>query len=275
MPNIQEITELSAPALEVFARLTETQLRSRLEPEKGIFIAESPKVIARALDAGCEPVSFLMERRHIGGQARGLLARCERVPVYTADESLLASLTGYRLTRGVLCAMRRPRLPGVEELCRDARRVAVLENIVDATNVGAIFRSAAALNMDAVLATPSCCDPLNRRAVRVSMGTVFQIPWTRIGDTPADWPQPGVDRLRALGFRIAAMALNEEAVPLGDPRLAAEEKLAVVLGTEGDGLAPCTVAASDYTVRIPMSHGVDSLNVAAASAVAFWQLGAR
>ena len=275
MPNIQEITELSAPALEVFARLTETQLRSRLEPEKGIFIAESPKVIARALDAGCEPVSFLMGRRHIGGQARGLLARCERVPVYTADESLLASLTGYRLTRGVLCAMRRPRLPGVEELCRDARRVAVLENIVDATNVGAIFRSAAALNMDAVLATPSCCDPLNRRAVRVSMGTVFQIPWTRIGDTPADWPQPGVDRLRALGFRIAAMALNEEAVPLGDPRLAAEEKLAVVLGTEGDGLAPCTVAASDYTVRIPMSHGVDSLNVAAASAVAFWQLGAR
>lgn len=275
MPNIQEITELSAPALEVFARLTETQLRSRLEPEKGIFIAESPKVIARALDAGCEPVSFLMERRHISGQARGLLARCERVPVYTADESLLASLTGYRLTRGVLCAMRRPRLPSVEELCRDARRVAVLENIVDATNVGAIFRSAAALNMDAVLATPSCCDPLNRRAVRVSMGTVFQIPWTRIGDTPADWPQPGVDRLRALGFRIAAMALNEEAVPLGDPRLAAEGKLAVVLGTEGDGLAPCTVAASDYTVRIPMSHGVDSLNVAAASAVAFWQLGAR
>ena len=275
MPNIQEITELSAPALEVFARLTETQLRSRLEPEKGIFIAESPKVIARALDAGCEPVSFLMERRHISGQARGLLARCERVPVYTADESLLASLTGYRLTRGVLCAMRRPRLPGVEELCRDARRVAVLENIVDATNVGAIFRSAAALNMDAVLATPSCCDPLNRRAVRVSMGTVFQIPWTRIGDTPADWPQPGVDRLRALGFGIAAMALNAEAVPLGVPRLAAEEKLAVVLGTEGDGLAPCTVAACDYTVRIPMSHGVDSLNVAAASAVAFWQLGAR
>lgn len=275
MPNIQEITDFSSPALEVFARLTETQLRNRLEPEKGIFIAESPKVIARALDAGYEPVSFLMERRHIEGQARGLLVRCGHVPVYTADGSLLAGLTGYRLTRGVLCAMRRPRLPGVEELCGDARRVAVLENIVDATNVGAIFRSAAALNMDAVLVTPSCCDPLNRRAVRVSMGTVFQIPWTRIGSEPADWPRPGVERLRGLGFRIAAMALSEEALSLDDPRLPAEEKLAVVLGTEGDGLAPSTVAASDYTVRIPMSHGVDSLNVAAASAVAFWQLRAR
>ena len=275
MPNIIEITDFAQPELDVFARLTEAQLRNRLEPEKGVFIAESPKVIARALDAGYEPVSLLMERKHIDGQARDIIARCGDIPAYTGDGALLAGLTGYQLTRGVLCAMRRPRLPSVEELCAGARRVAVLEGIVDPTNVGAIFRSAAALNMDAVLVTPTCCDPLYRRAARVSMGTVFQIPWTRIGSAPADWPQPGIDRLRALGFRTAAMALSDTAVSIADPQLCAEEKLAIVLGTEGDGLATHTIASCDYTVCIPMSHGVDSLNVAAASAVAFWQLGAR
>ena len=275
MPNIIEITDPAAPELDVFARLTEAQLRSRAEPSKGIFIAESPKVIGRALDAGYEPVSLLMERRHSGGQGREIIARCGSVPVYTADREALAGLTGYELTRGVLCAMRRPSLPSVEELCADARRVAVLEGIVDHTNVGAIFRSAAALNMDAVLVTPTCCDPLYRRAVRVSMGTVFQVPWTRIGETPADWPGPGLARLRALGFKTAAMALSDDSVPIDDPRLMGEERLAIVLGTEGDGLAERTIAACDYTVRIPMAHGVDSLNVAAASAVAFWQLRAR
>ena len=275
MPNIIEITDFAQPELDVFARLTEAQLRNRLEPEKGVFIAESPKVSARALDAGYEPVSLLMERKHIDGQARDIIARCGDIPVYTGDGDLLAGLTGYQLTRGVLCAMRRPRLPSVEELCAGARRVAVLEGIVDPTNVGAIFRSAAALNMDAVLVTPTCCDPLYRRAARVSMGTVFQIPWTRIGSAPGDWPQPGIDRLRALGFRTAAMALSDTAVSIADPQLCAEEKLAIVLGTEGDGLATRTIASCDYTVCIPMSHGVDSLNVAAASAVAFWQLGAR
>lgn len=275
MPNIIEVTDLTRPELDVFARLTEAQLRNRLEPEKGIFIAESPKVITRALDAGYEPLSLLMERRQIEGQARDVIDRCVGIPVYTADDDLLAGLTGYRLTRGVLCAMRRPRLPEVEELCAAARRVAVLEGIVDATNVGAIFRSAAALGMDAVLLTPTCCDPLCRRAARVSMGTVFQVPWARIGAEAGDWPQPGVTRLQGLGFKTAAMALSDTALSIEDPRLAAEPKLAVVLGTEGDGLAPRTIAACDYTVRIPMSHGVDSLNVAAASAVAFWQLRAR
>ena len=275
MADIIEITDPAAPELEVFARLTEAQLRSRVEPSKGVFIAESPKVIGRALDAGYEPVSLLMERRHIDGQGRDIIARCGGIPVYTADREVLAGLTGYELTRGVLCAMRRPALPGVEELCAGARRVAVLESIVDHTNVGAIFRSAAALNMDAVLVTPTCCDPLYRRAVRVSMGTVFQVPWTRIGSRPSDWPGPGLERLRALGFKTAAMALRDDSVSIDDPRLMAEEKLAIVLGTEGDGLAGDTIAACDYTVRIPMAHGVDSLNVAAASAVAFWQLRAR
>lgn len=275
MPNIIEVTDLTRPELDVFARLTEAQLRNRLEPEKGIFIAESPKVITRALDAGYEPLSLLMERRQIEGQARDVIDRCGGIPVYTADDDLLAGLTGYRLTKGVLCAMRRPRLPEVEELCAAARRVAVLEGIVDATNVGAIFRSAAALGMDAVLLTPTCCDPLCRRAARVSMGAVFQVPWTRIGAEAGDWPQPGVTRLQGLGFKTAAMALSDTALSIEGPRLAAEPKLAVVLGTEGDGLAPRTIAACDYTVRIPMSHGVDSLNVAAASAVAFWQLRTR
>ena len=275
MATIIEITDWALPELEVFAHLTEAQLRNRLEPEKGLFIAESPKVITCALDAGYESVSFLMEKKHIHGQASGIIGRCGDVPVFTAASDLLAELTGYRLTRGILCAMRRPPLPCVEDLCAGARRVAILENIVDATNIGAIFRSAAALHMDAVLVTPSCCDPLNRRAVRVSMGTVFQVPWTRIGNAPSAWPQPGIARLHRLGFQVAAMALNDKAISIEDPRLLAVEKLAIVLGTEGDGLAPRTIADCDYTVCIPMSHGVDSLNVAAASAVAFWQLRAR
>lgn len=275
MANIIVLNDFSAPTLDVYARLTEAQLRNRLEPDKGVFIAESPKVIGTALDAGCEPLSFLMERRHIEGDAAEILARCGDVPVYTAERELLAQLTGFTLTRGVLCAMRRPKQPSVEEVCRSARRVAVLEGIVDHTNVGAIFRSAAALGIDAVLVTPTCCDPLYRRAVRVSMGTVFQVPWARIGDEPADWPVQGIERLHALGFRTAAMALTDDSVSIEDAALAAEKKLAIVLGTEGDGLSPRTVAACDYTVKIPMAHGVDSLNVAAASAVAFWQLRAR
>ncbi len=273
MPNIVEITDFHAPELDPYARLTQNQLRCRLEPEKGIFIAESPKVISRALDAGYEPVSLLMERRQITGPAAEILTRCGDAPVYTADRELLAGLTGFELTRGVLCAFRRPAPRSAEELCKAARRVAVLEGIVDSTNVGAIFRSAAALNMDAVLINPSCCDPLCRRAVRVSMGTVFQVPWGQLGETPADWPGQGLARLRAMGFKTAAMALSDRSVPIDDEALAAEPKLAIVLGTEGDGLAHATIAACDYTVRIPMSHGVDSLNVAAASAVAFWQLG--
>ena len=273
MPNIVEITDFHAPELDPYARLTQNQLRCRLEPEKGIFIAESPKVISRALDAGYEPVSLLMERRQITGPAAEILTRCGDAPVYTADRELLAGLTGFELTRGVLCAFRRPAPRSAEELCKEARRVAVLEGIVDSTNVGAIFRSAAALNRDAVLINPSCCDPLCRRAVRVSMGTVFQVPWAQLGETPADWPGQGLARLRAMGFKTAAMALSDRSVPIDDEALAAEPKLAIVLGTEGDGLAHATIAACDYTVKIPMSHGVDSLNVAAASAVAFWQLG--
>lgn len=275
MANIIEVSDFSSSELDAYARLTEAQLRCRLEPEKGIFIAESPKVIERALDVGYEPVSLLMERKHIAGQGSRIIARCGEIPVYTADSGLLAALTGYRLTRGVLCAMHRPCLKSVEELCGSARRVAVLENIMDSTNVGAIFRSAAALGMDAVLITPSCCDPLCRRAARVSMGTVFQVPWTTIGSHPSQWPAQGLERLHSLGFKTAAMALCDTAVSIDDPRLMAEEKLAIVLGTEGDGLARDTVAGCDYTVRIPMSHDVDSLNVAAASAVAFWQLRAR
>ncbi len=273
MPNIIEITDFHAPELDPYARLTQNQLRNRLEPEKGIFIAESPKVIDRALDAGYKPVSLLMERKQITGPAAGILIRCGDAPVYTADREMLAELTGFELTRGVLCAFRRPAPRPVEELCKNARRVAVLEGIVDSTNVGAIFRSAAALNMDAVLINPSCCDPLCRRAVRVSMGTVFQVPWGQLGETPADWPEKGMDILHSLGFKTAAMALSDRSVSIDDEQLAKEPKLAIVLGTEGDGLAAGTIASCDYTVKIPMSHGVDSLNVAAASAVAFWQLG--
>ena len=273
MPNIIEITDFHAPELDPYARLTQNQLRNRLEPEKGIFIAESPKVIDRALDAGYKPVSLLMERKQITGPAAGILSRCGDAPVYTADREMLAELTGFELTRGVLCAFHRPAPRPVEELCKNARRVAVLEGIVDSTNVGAIFRSAAALNMDAVLINPSCCDPLCRRAVRVSMGTVFQVPWGQLGETPADWPEKGMDILHSLGFKTAAMALSDRSVSIDDEQLAKEPKLAIVLGTEGDGLAADTIASCDYTVKIPMSHGVDSLNVAAASAVAFWPLG--
>ena len=265
MPNIIEITDLSLPELDVYARLTQAQLRNRLEPEKGIFIAESPKVIDLALRSGCTPISFLMERKHIDGQAADLISRCD-VPVYTADRAVLASLTGYELTRGILCAMYRPALPAVSDICQNARRVAVLCGIVDSTNVGAIFRSAAALGMDAVLVTPDCCDPLCRRSVRVSMGTVFQTPWTVIDS---------IGTLQALGFKAAAMALTDRSVSIDDAALAREEKLAIVLGNEGNGLPQSVIDACDYTIRIPMAHGVDSLNVAAAGAVAFWQLSLR
>lgn len=269
MPNIIEITDFEAPELDVYARLTEGQLLNRHEPEKGLFIAESPKVVERALDAGYEPVSLLLERKHIEGQAHDVIARCGEIPVYTADFEVLTQLTGFQLTRGVLCAMRRRRLPDVEEVCSGAHRIAVLENIMNPTNIGAIFRSAAALNMDAVLLTPACSNPLYRRAIRVSMGTVFQIPWTYLRK------ESYIRFLQEMGFKTAAMALSDNAIRIDDSRLMAEEKLAVVLGTEGDGLASCTIADCDYTVRIPMSNGVDSLNVAAASAVAFWQLTAR
>lgn len=275
MPNIIEITDFSAPELDVYARLSEGQLLNRHEPEKGLFIAESPKVVLRALDAGCIPVSLLLERKHIEGEAREVVLRCKDIPVYTADFKVLTQLTGFQLTRGVLCAMRRPPLPDVEEICAGARRIAVLENVMNPTNVGAIFRSAAALNMDAVLLTPSCSNPLYRRAIRVSMGTVFQVPWTYLGKEISDWQEQGLGRLQKMGFKTAAMALSSHAVSIDDPALMAAEKLAVILGSEGDGLTPGTISGCDYTVCIPMSHGVDSLNVAAASAVAFWQLGKR
>lgn len=272
MSNIIRITDFNAPELDVFVRLTGAQLRNRLEPEKGIFIAESPTVIGVALDGGCQPISLLTDERLLGGAVADIMARCPDMPVYTADRELLTRLTGFELTRGALCAMRRPALPTVETLLENAHRVAVLEGVADSTNIGALFRSAAALGIDAVLVTPTCCDPLCRRAVRVSMGTVFLVPWTRIGETAAHWPHPGLDRLRALGFKTAAMALSDRSISIDDPALAAEDKLAIVLGTEGDGLAHGTIADCDYTVRIPMSHGVDSLNVAAAGAVAFWEL---
>ena len=275
MPNIIQITDLAAPELDIYARLTQAQLRNRLEPEKGVFIAESPKVISRALDAGLRPLSLLMEERQITGPARQILERCGQAPVYTAPREVLESLTGYTLTRGVLCAFPRPVLPDPAQLCKNATRIAVLEGVVDSTNIGAIFRSAAALGIDAVLTTPTCCDPLCRRAVRVSMGTLFQIPWTFLGTDASQWPQPGLERLKELGFQTAAMALDSTALSIEDPRLRAAEKLAILLGTEGDGLAPRTIAQCDFTVCIPMARGVDSLNVAAASAVAFWELRAR
>ena len=269
MASIIEIQNFSDPALDLYARLTENQLLNRADPENALFIAESPLVIGRALDAGCKPVSFLMERQHIEGKGREILARCcKDIPVYTAEESVLAQLTGFHLTRGMLCAMRRPKLPSVEEVCRSARRIVVLENVMNPTNIGAIFRSAAALGMDAVLLTCAGSDPLYRRASRVSMGNVFLIPWTYLPEE-GDWTQ----LLRSFGFRTVAMALRDDSVRLDDPRLAAEEKLAIVMGTEGDGLASTTIASCDYTVKIPMYHGVDSLNVAAASAVAFYELG--
>ena len=268
MANLIPITNFLAPELDPYARMTENQLVNREHPDEGLFIAESPKVIERALDADCVPVSLLLERKHIEGEARQIIARCGDIPVYTAELPVLTQLTGFPLTRGALCAMRRPKMRSIEEVCKNARRVAVLENVVNPTNVGAIFRSAAALGMDAVLLTPMCSDPLYRRALRVSMGTVFQVPWTYVDDA---WQE----RLHRLGFRTAAMALRDDSLCVDDARLRTANKLAMVLGTEGDGLADKTITSCDYTVRIPMQHGVDSLNVAAASAVAFWELRAR
>lgn len=268
MPNIIEITDLNDPDLSPYFRLTEAQLRNKRHPEQGIFIAESHKVIGHALDSDCEPLSFLMEHRQIEGISGTLLNRCPQIPVYTADRETLAGLTGYELTRGCLCAMRRPAPRSVEEVTKNARRIAVLDGIADAANVGAILRSAAALHMDAILLSPSCCDPLHRRAVRVSMGTVFQIPWARL---EKDWPE----QLHRLGIKTAALALTDRSVSVDDPALAAEDRLALVLGSEGDGLSDAVLSACDYTVKIPMSHGVDSLNVAAAAAVAFWELRIR
>lgn len=275
MSNIIKITDFEAPQLDIYARLSEVQLLHLYEPKEGIFIAESPKVIERAMDAGYEPISFLVEEKHIETQAKELLARCPDVPAYTAAYDVLVRLTGFALTRGMLCAMRRKPLPSVETVCEGARRIAILEDVVNPTNIGAIFRSAAALNMDAVLLTSACSDPLYRRAIRVSMGTVFQIPWTILKGAEAEWPQPAVKHLQQFGFKLAAMALRQDTVTMDDPRLLSEEKLAIVLGTEGDGLKEQTIASCDYTVKIPMAHGVDSLNVAAASAVAFWELGKK
>ena len=267
MLNLIEITDFNAPELDVYARLTEAQLLNRHCLKEGLFIAESPKVIGRALDAGYEPVSFLVEHRHLRGESKEVMERCGDIPVYTAEFDLLTQLTGYQLTRGMLCAMRRRELPTVAEICQKAKRVTVLEDVMNPTNLGAIFRSAAALGMDAVLLTPACSNPLYRRSARVSMGTVFQVPWTYL---PENW----LEQLQAMGFKTAAMALEDDSVSVDDPVLKAEEKLAIVLGTEGDGLAASTIAGCDYTVKIPMAHGVDSLNVAAASAVAFWELRA-
>lgn len=274
--NMIEITDFDAPELDVYARLTEAQLLNKDHPEDGLFIAESPKVISRALDGGYEPVSFLVEKKQVLEDAEtiAVLGKCGNVPVYTAEFEVLTKLTGFKLTRGMLCAMKRRRLPGLQEICNGCDRIAVLENVMNPTNVGAIFRSAAALHMDAVILTGGCSNPLYRRASRVSMGTVFQIPWTFVNNSVI-WPEEGMKILRELGFKTAAMALKEDSASIDDPELMKEDKLAVILGTEGDGLAPETIADCDYTVMIPMSHGVDSLNVAAASAVAFWQLGKR
>ena len=267
MPNIIEITDFNAPELDVYARLSENQLLHLHEPERGIFIAESPKVVERALNAGCVPISMLMEKKHITGEAAGLIMRCPGLPIYTAEFSILTQLTGFQLTRGVLCAMYRPKLPTIAEVCKDARRIAILENVMNPTNIGAIFRSAAALGIDAVLLTRSSCDPLNRRAVRVSMGSVFLVTWTWIDDIERD--------MHAAGFSTAAMALTDNSISIDNPLLKNLEKLAIIMGTEGDGLSSEVIAQTDYVVRIPMSHGVDSLNVAAAAAIAFWELRVR
>lgn len=263
---IIEVTSLSQPGVDIFSTLTEAQLRNRLEPHKGIFIAESPKVINVALNAGYEPVALLAEHRHLTGDAASIVSRCGDIPIYTGERHILAQLTGYTLTRGVLCAMRRPLLPTVEQVCRDARRVVVIDGVVDTTNVGAIFRSAAALGIDGVLLTTSSCDPLNRRAVRVSMGSVFLVPWT--------WIDAPLQSLNRLGLKTVAMALTHRSLPIDHPSLTAQPRLAIIMGTEGDGLPQATIDAADFVARIPMSHDVDSLNVAAASAVAFWQLRA-
>ena len=262
-----EITSLSQPGVDIFSTLTEAQLRNRLEPEKGLFVAESPKVISVALNAGYEPLALLCERKHITGDAADIIARCGDIPVYTGDRDLLAQLTGYTLTRGVLCAMRRRPLPSVEEVCRDARRIVIIDGVVDTTNIGAIFRSAAALGIDGVLITTNSCDPLNRRAIRVSMGSVFLLPWT--------WLDGPATTLHQFGFRTVAMALTENSVSVDDPVLVSEPRLAIIMGTEGDGLPQQTITSADYVARIPMAHGVDSLNVAAAAAIAFWSLRAH
>lgn len=272
MINQIRITDFNATELDIYARTKEIVLLNRAKPEDGIFIAESPKVIERALDSGCEPISILMEERHIEGEGKSVLERCGDIPVYTAEFDVLKELTGFPLTRGMLCAMRRPTPLSLQQVCENATRLAILEDVVNPTNVGAIFRSAAALGMDAVILTQACSDPLYRRAIRVSMGTVFQIPWTYV-DKSVEWPDEGMKFLHDMGFKTAAFALKDDSVGIDDPQLMSEEKLAVLLGTEGDGLATETIADCDYTVKIPMSHGVDSLNVAAASAVAFWQLG--
>lgn len=272
MINQIRIADFNAPELDIYARTKEVVLLNRAKPEDGIFIAESPKVIERALDSGCEPISILMEERHIEGEGKSVLERCGDIPVYTAEFDVLKELTGFPLTRGMLCAMRRPAPLSLQQVCVNATRLAILEDVVNPTNVGAIFRSAAALGMDAVILTQACSDPLYRRAIRVSMGTVFQIPWTYV-DKSVEWPDEGMKFLHDMGFKTAAFALKDDSVGIDDPQLMSEEKIAVLLGTEGDGLATETIADCDYTVKIPMSHGVDSLNVAAASAVAFWQLG--
>ena len=274
MKNWIEIKNFEAPELDIYARLSEVQLLRYKEPEPGLFIAESPKVIERALNAGYEPLSFLVEHKDLEGEAKQILERYPKIPVYTAEYDVLVGMTGYALARGMLCAMKRRRLPSVEEICQNTSRIAILENVVNPTNIGAIFRSAAALHMDAVLLTSGCSDPLYRRAARVSMGTVFQIPWTYF-DKKSSWPEEGMKSIQNLGFKTVAMALCDDSFSIDDPKLLAEEKLAIVLGTEGDGLASQTIADCDYTVKIPMSHGVDSLNVAAASAVAFWELGRK
>ena len=281
--KITEITDYNDKALDVYARLTGNQLKSRLDPKGAVIIAESPTVIDVALNAGLEPISLLTDTRLVNSAVSKIIERLDtyaqehgtEIPIFTAERELLSNMTGFELTRGALCAMRRPEASDVREVLRDAKRVAVLEGVTDTTNIGALFRSAAALNMDAVLVTPTCCDPLSRRALRVSMGTVLQVPFARIGETAADWPEKGLALLKEMGFATVAMALTDESVSIDDEVLGKEERLAIILGTEGDGLAKTTIAAADYTAKIPMSHGVDSLNVAAAGAVAFWQLGRR
>lgn len=272
MNTIIEVTDLSIRDLEIFSMYSEAQLRNVQSPENAIFLAESPKVIEAALDAGCEPVALLLERKLIDGQAKDIIFQCDGIPIYTADESVLTQITGYHLTKGAMCAMKRPPMETMDNICRNAHRIVIIDSITNVTNEGAIFRSAAALGMDAVLLTPTCCNPLNRRTVRVSMGTVFQIPWAYVDINPACWPSIGIDKLHHLGFKTVAMALSNHAININDPKLSAIDKLAVIMGTEGDGLSMETIEACDYVARIPMFHGVDSLNVAAASAVAFWQL---
>lgn len=270
--KIIEINNINSPEVAMFSHLTEAQLRNKLDPAQGIFIAESPKVINVALDAGMEPVALLTSHKNLDGQARPIIARCGEIPIYTGDDALLTSITGFELTRGILCAMRRPTPLSVEQVCEGKRRIVIIDSVVNATNTGAIFRAAAALGMDGILLTRTCCDPLNRRSVRVSMGTVFQIPWTYLGETCHDWPQPSMEQLHQLGYKTAAMALSDNSISIDDPRLRSTDRLAIIMGNEGDGLSKEALATCDYIVKIPMQNGVDSLNVAGAAAVAFWEL---